>query len=58
MLTRRIFKKMDLQKSKERTEIFRKILTPIYNSIARRLKEKLKINEDFLKELKNSFIQI
>ena len=43
--------------SKERTEIFRKIFdTNIYNSIARKLKEKLKTNEDKLKELKNSFI--
>lgn len=57
MLAQGEFLKILFAESKERTEIFRKIFdTNIYNSIARRLKEKLKINEESLKELKNSFI--
>ena len=57
MLAQGEFLKILFAESKERTEIFRKIFdTNIYNSIARKLKEKLKINEDELKELKNSFI--
>lgn len=57
MLGQGEFLKILFAESKERTEIFRKIFdTNIYNSIARKLKEKLKINEDELKELKNSFI--
>lgn len=57
MLAQGEFLKILFAESKERTEIFRKIFdTNIYNSIARKLKEKLKTNEDKLKELKNSFI--
>ena len=57
MLAQGEFLKILFAESKERTEIFRKIFdTNIYNSIARKVKEKLKINEDELKELKNSFI--
>lgn len=57
MLAQGEFLKILFAESKERMEIFRKIFdTNIYNSIARKLKEKLKTNEDKLKELKNSFI--
>ena len=57
MLAQGEFLKILFAESKDRTEIFRKIFdTNIYNLIAKKLKEKLKENEDNLKELKNSFI--
>ena len=57
MLAQGEFLKILFAESKDRTEIFRKIFdTNIYNLIAKKLKERLKENEDNLKELKNSFI--
>lgn len=57
MLAQGEFLKILFAESKDRTEIFRRIFdTNIYNLIAKKLKEKLKENEDNLKELKNSFI--
>lgn len=57
MLAQGEFLKILFAESKDRTEIFRKIFdTNIYNLIAKKLKEKLKANEDDLKELKNSFV--
>ena len=56
MLAQGEFLKILFAESKDRTEIFRKIFdTNIYNLIAKKLKEKLKDNEENLKELKNSF---
>lgn len=57
MLAQGEFLKILFAESKDRTEIFRRIFdTSIYNLIAKKLKEKLKANEDDLKELKNSFV--
>lgn len=57
MLAQGEFLKILFAESKDRTEIFRRIFdTNIYNLISKKLKEKLKENEDNLKELKNSFI--
>ena len=56
MLAQGEFLKILFAESKDRTEIFRKIFdTNIYNLIAKKLKEKLKDNEENLKELKNTF---
>ena len=56
MLAQGEFLKILFAESKDRTEIFRKIFdTNIYNLISKKLKEKLKDNEENLKELKNSF---
>ena len=56
MLAQGEFLKILFAESKDRTEIFRKIYdNNIYNLIAKKLKEKLKDNEENLKELKNSF---
>ncbi len=57
MLAQGEFLKILFAESKDRTEIFRKIFdTNIYNLIARKLKERLKNNEERLNSLKNSFV--
>ena len=57
MLAQGEFLKILFAESKDRTEIFRKIFdTNIYNLISKKLKEKLKENEDNLKSLKNEFV--
>ena len=57
MLAQGEFLKILFAESKDRTEIFRRIFdTNIYNLISKKLKEKLKENEDNLNELKNSFV--
>lgn len=57
MLAQGEFLKILFAESKDRTEIFRKIFdTNIYNSISRKLKERLKENEEKLNSLKNSFV--
>lgn len=57
MLAQGEFLKILFAESKDRTEIFRKIFdTNIYNLIARKLKERLKDNEEKLNSLKNSFV--
>ena len=57
MLAQGEFLKILFAESKDRTEIFRRIFdTNIYNLISKKLREKLKENEDNLKDLKNSFI--
>ena len=57
MLAQGEFLKILFAESKDRTEIFRKIFdTNIYNLISKKLKEKLKDNEEELNSLKNSFV--
>ena len=57
MLAQGEFLKILFAESKDRTEIFRKIFdTNIYNSISRKLKERLKENEEKLNSLKNRFV--
>ena len=57
MLAQGEFLKILFADSKDRTEIFRKIFdTNIYNLISKKLKERLKENEEKLNALKNSFV--